>query len=107
MNDCLASMGFRSGKYYWEHKILVYPAGGVVLHFGFKNVDSNSAASTINGAAGFVYRNDGNIYRNAGNSCSSWSGSDVTGGTSCTVGDIVGIAVDLTTTPASVTVYKN
>lgn len=107
MNDCLASHGFKSGKYYWEHKILVYPAGGVVLHFGFKNVDYNSAASTINGAAGFVYRNDGNIYRVAGNSCSSWSGADVTGGTACGVGDIVGIAVDLTTSPASITVYKN
>jgi len=108
MNDCLATMGFKSGKFYWEHKILQYGGSGAVLHFGITSADYNQAGSGINSITSFIYRNDGNVYRNNGNGAmTSWSGSDVTGGIASGVNDIIAIAVNLTTTPASITLYKN
>jgi hypothetical protein len=111
INDHLATMGVHTGKWYWESKYRTAGTGGNVAHWGWKGTDYVSGGSSIVSLSGIHYRSDGNLTRYTtitGNTpLSNWSGSDVTGGTSVTTGDILGMSADLTSSPAVFKFFKN
>ena len=95
-----ATMGYSTGKWYWETKIIqssTYDQVGITSKgsIATNNYMSNSLYSV-------VIKQDGNLWQNAG------SGSGAVGGwsgTSWTTGDIIGIAHDATNN--KIYVHKN
>ena len=80
------TIGFSSGKWYWEHKII---SSGNTHYLGIKSADSNLESTTgSSGSPSMYYTNGGNKVYNASSGGSSY-------GNTFTDGDIIGVALDL------------
>jgi len=88
----VASFAFSSGKWYWEVLGQYYPSSGLDTHVGVIPVDGLDWSK-----AEYTYDNDGRKYSN----------SHSTYGYAWGQGDIIGVAVDLTSSPSTITFYKN
>jgi len=46
-NDCIATIGVRSGKWYWESTSVTQPGGGAVAHWGIAALDHQSSENYV------------------------------------------------------------
>jgi hypothetical protein len=80
------TIGFSSGKWYWEHKII---SSGNTHYLGIKSADSNlESTSGSSGSPSMYYTNGGKKVYNASSGGSSY-------GNTFSNNDIIGVAVDL------------
>lgn len=82
-----------SGKWYWEAEV----TSGVLIFFGIASSSSSTSVSPGFDSFSVSYRsNTGNV---------SWNSSTVASGAAFTTGDIVGMALDMTS--GTIAFYKN
>jgi hypothetical protein len=94
-----------SGKWYYEG-IHTYGAASMSDGFGWQNNDDNGVNSTGGNGYGMVYRDTGGLFIGnptdradpAGGTFASWQNYGV---------DIIGVAIDLDSSPKSLKFYKN